>query len=395
MNVRPLLMLVALLLCSTIVMAEDHVVESGLPWPGTDVVKPGDRLLLTPGMHPSVILKGYRGTPEAPIVIDSVDQESPAIIGGGQWTMDLQECDHITIGTLLLTGGLEGGLRIHGTRERPSRQMRVQGSYIAKPGQARGTANGIDARFVEGLFIMGVRIDHWERAAITARDCEGIQLVNVVCGANLDSKIGLELGSNIRKVDAQHFVAENIRGPGVMIATSPNPTAPSSSDPKEVRHAAQDIRLLRCSFVKTDLPITIGSGQNVLISRCMFFEPSSCILGFRKTNASFSPASNITFEHNLTSWSVGELRRFICNAEDARDVTFGENLWWSQEMPEAVEYLGPLPGDANARQTYDLDPQLTPRSLAPRTENAIRFGPRSPKVDTGQKDPAITPPGPE
>ena len=76
-------------------------------------------------------------------------------------------------------------------------------------------------------------------------------------------------------------------------------------------------------------------------------------------------------------------------------MTFGENLWWSQEMPEAVEYLGPLPGDADDRQIYDVDPQLTPRSLEPRTEKAIRFGPRSPKGDTGKKDPAITSPGPE
>ena len=395
MNLRMPLMFLALLLCSTIVMAEDHVVESGLPWPGTDVVKPGDRLLLTPGMHPSVILKEYRGAPGAPIVIDSVDQQSPAIIGGGQWTMDLQECDHITIGTLLLTGGLEGCLRIHGTAERPSRQITVQGSYLAKPGSSLGSANGIDARFVNGLFLMGVRIDHWERAAITASDCEGILMANVICGGNLNSKMGLELRSNIRKVDAQHFVAENIRGPGVMIAATPKPIQATGSDPSEARHAAEDIRLLRCSFVKTDLPITIGSARNVLIDHCLFFEPSSCILSFRKTSAPFSPASEITFANNLTNWSVGGLRRFLCNVEDAKDVTFGENLWWSQEMPEAVEYLGPLPGDADDRQVYDLDPQLTPRTLNPQTEKAIKFGPRSPKADTGKKDPAITSPGPE
>lgn len=395
MNLRIGSMLVAVLFCSTIVMAEDHVVESGRPWPGTDVVKPGDRLLLVPGMHPSVTLRGYRGTPEAPIIIDSVDQESPAIIGGGQWTMDLQECDHITIGTLLLTGGIEGCLRIHGTRERPSRQITVQGSYLAKPGQARGSADGIDARFVDGLGIMGVRIDHWQQAAITLSDCDSILMLNVICGANLESKIGLEIGSNVRKVDAQHFVAENIRGVGVLIATNPKTTEAAGAQSDETRYAAEDIRLLRCSFVKTDLPITVGSANNVMIRQCMFFEPSSCILGFRKTIAPFSPASNITFERNLSNWSVGGLQRFLCNAEDAQDLIFGENLWWSQEMPEAVKYLGPLPGDANERQVYDVDPRLTPRTLAPQTGNAVEFGPRSPKVDTGKKDPAITPPGPE
>ncbi|MEY5060994.1 MAG: hypothetical protein RIS45_915, partial [Planctomycetota bacterium] len=61
----------------------------------------------------------------------------------------------------------------------------------------------------------------------------------------------------------------------------------------------------------------------------------------------------------------------------AGGLTFGSNLWWSKELPDALPLLGPSEnpflGTLDTPQTTSVDPQLDPRGR-PRREEAKLFG---------------------
>ena len=118
-------------------------------------------------------------------------------------------------------------------------------------------------------------------------------------------------------------------------------------------------------------------------------------MGFEEPPAGFASTTDVVFSRNLSSWQVGDLKAFFCSSDNATGLSIGPNLWWSSEMPEAAEYLGPLPGDADSRQIYNLDPNLTPRSLQPRAPLAQTFGPYGPLPQERGKSPRDNPTGPE
>ena len=119
------------------------------------------------------------------------------------------------------------------------------------------------------------------------------------------------------------------------------------------------------------------------------------MLAFEKPPAGLAPATGVAFSRNLVNWQVGQLKSFLCTSNLTGELSFGPNLWWSSEMPEAADYLGPLPGDADSRQIYNLDPNLTPRSLQPRAPLARDFGPYGPLPGERRKSPRDNPTGPE
>ncbi|MCH2161537.1 MAG: hypothetical protein MK085_06645 [Phycisphaerales bacterium] len=386
--------LLGVVLTSPWARGEDHVVETRAPWPTPAQVKPGDRILLAPGLHPAQVLRRYKGTQELPIRIDSIDQSAPAIVGGGTWPLDLVECDHLLVGTIMVTSGLEGGIRIQGTPEAPSTNVRLIGTYLAQPGRKPGVSNAIQASFVDSLVLESVQIDAWKRAAIRLDDAQRVFMQNVIMGAKMDSQIGVDIGRNVKDVNIRHLFVEHLRGAGVQVSTdnAPSVVQGEAANQEDVRWQSERIYLDRCSFIKTRHPIVIGNARSVNITRNLFLDPTSCVMALRKLPEPFGPPTDIRFDKNLIQWEVGELGAFLCSAEDAGNLAIGENLWWSQEMPDAVEYLGPLPGDADSRQIYHLDPKLTPRGLAPRAPLARQFGPYAGiEGTTGTKSPGDNP----
>ena len=87
-NSIPLALILALL-CTIVraASATDHVMAPGDPWPSATEVAPGDRILLTPGIHPNVGPLVLSGTPERPIRIGSVDPGQPSTLLGDAWSI--------------------------------------------------------------------------------------------------------------------------------------------------------------------------------------------------------------------------------------------------------------------------------------------------------------------
>ena len=58
---------------------------------------------------------------------------------------------------------------------------------------------------------------------------------------------------------------------------------------------------------------------------------------------------------------------------DASKLTLGANLFWSEELPQAMKILGTMPGSLLSPQITNVDPKIDTRGVA--TNSAARgFG---------------------
>ena len=354
--------------------AKDYLIAPGEPMPTPEGgLAPGDRILFAPGAYPPPILGAMRGTAENPIVLDSVDKTQPAMFIGGDYSLQLLNCDHIEVGTFAYISSNVGGIRILGSPEDPCTGIRLRSGYIAKPGRDQNARDGIFARWVEGLTIEGMKIDHWKLAAINIANARNVTIQNLTLTGNLDSQFGVLLGDNVAGCNIERTVVMYASAAGFQIGVDPIVEIPVFEETL-IRWANSDLLIGGCVTINCPVPIAVGSVNNLLIDQCTLFKPVSCAVAFRNAQAPFAQSKAVTFQGNLITWEVGQLRNFLCSPQWTQDLSIGRNLWWSHEMPEGAAYLGPLPGDADKRQVYNVDPKLVERTLLPETEEAKTFG---------------------
>lgn len=348
MRVAVLLVAVA---CAPIVVAEDFVVAPGEPWPHTSTtLKPGDRVYLAPGAHRAQTLTSIVGTLEAPIEFRSADATQPATIIGGDVSLSLLGCSHVSIGPMLLAAGEIGGISIVGSPDAPSVGITVRGVVLARPGLRSGRGSGITATNVRDLTIERVRIESWADASIMLNHATNVSIVGTATIAAKESKRGFVLTGASANISIERSIVEAIKGPGVWIDDTIHVTVSG------------------CVFAKCTHPLELGRCSDVSIAFNTFFNPVDHPISF------FGSASNITLESNLFAWKPGSITSLLHNAALATSITFAANLWWSPEMPEALDSLGAFPGEQTAPQRTDVDPALDPRALSPRNPKAQMFG---------------------
>ena len=147
--------------------------------------------------------------------------------------------------------------------------------------------------------------------------------------------------------------------------------SPSNKPPS----IARNIAINRCWFMDCDIAVSIGNADTVSIDHCLMLDQSKCCVEIRTPTEKSRRPSNITMSWNTIQWQVGRLSNFFCNLDLADRFTLESNLWWSQEMPEAADYLGPFPDDAKSNQIITVDPKLTPRTLKQKNPESFLFGP--------------------
>ena len=366
--------------------AKDFLIAPGEAWPNPEhTIAPGDRILLAPGAHAAKVVRELRGTADAPIVIDSVDPTKPAMIIGGDYSLDLIQCAHVHIGSMLYLGSKLAGIRVTGTSENPSKGIRINNGTISKPTPDATAYIGIIGRWVDSFTIEAMQITDCIRASIDVSNANDLIIRNMSLVGSFQTQRGIVLGNNVHRATLEHISIQNATVSGFQLGV--NPTHVKKESPL---FALSDIVIEGCISYKCKLPIEIGSVAKLQIEHCTLFNPISCAIAFKPSLPPFAPAKEITFSGNLISWVVGTLTRFICNPDIAEELTIDSNLWWSDEMPEAAEYLGPLPGLADERQIYDVDPKLQQFKLNPVTPAAQAYGHTAKKLRKNRRTP---PPG--
>lgn len=363
--------------------AKDFIIAPGEAWPNPEqTIAPGDRILLTPGAHAAKVVRELRGTAEAPIVIDSVDQTKPAMLIGGDYSLDLIQCAHINIGSMLYLGSTLAAIRVTGTPENPSKGIRIKKGSISKPTPDATAYTGIIGRWVDSFTIEAMLITDCIRASIDVSNAHDLIIRDMSLAGSFQSQCGIVLGNNVHRATLENISIQNATVSGVQLGV--NPVHVEKENPL---FAVSDIVIQGCISYKCNIPIEIGSVEKLKIEHCTLFNPISCAVAFKSSLPPYAPAKEITFSGNLITWVVGTLTRFICNPDFVEELTIDSNLWWSEEMPEAAEYLGPLPGLAHDRQIYDVDPKLQQSKLNPVTPAAQAYGHTAMKLRKNRRTP--------
>lgn len=348
--------------------ATDHVMAPGDPWPSATEVAPGDRILLTPGIHQNLAPLALSGTAERPIRIASVDPTQPSALVGDAWGLDVRGASFLEISSLMVISGGSGAVRIRGDEHAPSRDIELR-NLLVTPTPGVLVPVGITAERVDDLRILDVRITLWQRAAIELRDTSKARVARLTLQGDRRASTGIRLNEGVRDTRIEKSALLIIGGSGIA-AGLPTSLPADTATPEA---AVNGLVVEGCIFERVAIPITIGSAAEVRIDRCTIVEPSAAVFELRRTRDRWKSATNVRANKNLVTWKVNGLKRLFIDDQPDASIDLGPNLWWAATMPTALEWLGGFPDGAETQVT-DLDPGLVPRTYRPLRSGATDFG---------------------
>lgn len=365
----PLIAILALL-CTVIhpASATDHVMAPGDPWPSATEVAPGDRILLTPGIHQNAGPLTLSGTSDRPIRIGSVDPSQPSTLLGDRWSLDVRGGSNLEISTLMVISGDSGAVRIRGVADAPCRNIELRNVFIT-PTPGVLVPVGIDADGVHDLRLLDLRVALWQRAAIELRNTSKVRVNRLTLQGDRRASAGIRLNEGVRDTRIDKSALLIIGGAGLAAGIPTSPPAESTTPTSAVNGLVVD----GCVFERVAIPVTIGSASDVRIERCTIVEPSAAVFELRRPGDGWASAIDVRARRNLVTWKVNGLARLFIDDQPDASIDLGPNLWWAATMPTALQWLGGF-ADGAEPQVVDVDPRLVPRSYRPLAAEAVGFG---------------------
>ena len=399
-------------LLATAATAETYTFEAGDEWSkiGPRLVA-GDIVVLLEGTHVPAQFENLSGAPGNPIVIRPAEKVALAEIAGKREGLRLTNCRHVRVERLRVKGARRAGIVVDSIGDTRSSDIAIHDSVIAGVG-GMVEQSGILVISTDGLDLRRTRIENCEGAgarfenssAITCEQVEirtldaaktaaGMMFLGEIAKVEVNDAIisgRFETGLSLGAKDAPRAPRE-VRD---LVPLKPSPvgndvpTVPPASVPSEVvrpksPEPSAAARFSDGTFTNVLLSgceraLELGSTARVLVSATTIVDPIEEVIRVVRPGDG-RPSASLQFRENIVVWQPRGLRRFVDIPEGvaAGGLTFGSNLWWSKELPDALPLLGPSEnpflGTLDTPQTTSVDPQLDPRGR-PRREEAKLFG---------------------
>lgn len=370
---------VAAALASTMLVghaaAEDHRIALSAPWPDASELAPGDRILLEPGLHDARSIRDWPGTAAMPIVITSADDEIPAGLAGIDGpALVARGCGGLEIRRLLVIGdgldlegrGADGDSGIH--------VENVQFLPATRGADAMGPVIGVRVARTGRAELVGIGMQRWQQAGLSIDTVGEVDIRQPGLVGGPRSPIGIRLRDCGRAT---------ITGGGI-VAASEAGVSVETSGPTTSR-----VVIDRVVWQQTATPLRITASMaaagttDVTLTRGTIVAPTTSVVEIAAAAPTPEPAPTapggirLQLDRCLTAWSAGGLRRLftVDDADGGIPVTLeiGDNLWWSPELPLALDLLGGFPAGTGGQRT-DVDPRLVPRTWIPSADAAKRYG---------------------
>jgi hypothetical protein len=354
--------------------AEIHRVPAGTAWDGIAAkARPGDEIVLEPGVHLPARIEGLAGEAGRPIVIRARDEQSLAEIRGGTRGLELVGPSHVEVRNIFLRDTAEEGILVTGDAAAPARGILVRNVLLARCGAARRTP-AIRLSGVEGFTLADSRVQGFEDAAVAVEGAREVRLerLQVIAEAAGRERTAVRIGAGSAGVTIDRIGI----GPSIQTAFAIGTGRPA--DPA----AAPDVPLaarvsVRNALVdRNEVFAALGSAREVDLCRNTIIDPLDTALRLEAPPAGRPGLAAVHFRENLIAWTPNSLQRFTAREpglEGTPDVEFGTNLWHSAELPAALSLLGGWEGRVTGPQRTDLDPRLD-NAYQPREPAAKAFG---------------------
>jgi len=403
------LLLGALALLPAAAHGTQHLVEPGKDWSTlVSKVRPGDEILLMPGTHSSVTLRGLRGTAEQPITIRGIDPDDPPRLRGPKPALTLINAEHVVLEHFVIVDCAATAVVIAREPDQPQPETESEtnqpgsdapvrssrpdkrGPVVLRHFQVRRIGPDDAARAVVISNTSKVTLEQWsfeswsgqavhvfhssdiaiERCTFTGDDEFGPDLAIQVYGGSRDVMI-----SQCRFTDAGRTTAVMLGGR----------TALREFDriwPKSPSHApvaeASQCDVVDSVFVNQPCPIVLAHADRCEVRFCTIVRPKRFVVAMLNTHGAdgrFMAVNRPTLDSNLITWRGGELTGVLLvdQANRHTELVLRSNLWWSDEPAERRRTMIPTNARESWPQLVNVDPRLDEQHR-PHSDEATMYG---------------------
>jgi hypothetical protein len=317
----------------TVRVADDAALRQAL-----NDAKPGWRIVIAQGTYrPGVWVRGLRGTAEAPIVLEGVDQKDPPAFEGGQVGLHFADCAYLTIRHLAVRGQSGNGINLDdgGSFDTPAHHITLENLHVSDVGPT-GNRDGIKLSGVDDLIVRDCVIDGWGGQAIDMVGCHRA----LIEGCTFRGKAGFsqETGPQAKGGSSQVVIRRcdfvNAGQRGVNLGGS---TALKVFRPPGATYEANDVTVEGCRFVGSLAPVAFVGVDGATVRYNTFYHPDKWVVRvLQETTADgFVPCRNGRFEHNLVVFRRDRLQTAVNVGRGTEPATFSfrDNLWYCEDAP--------------------------------------------------------------
>jgi hypothetical protein len=389
--------LTAFLLICGVANAAQHIVRAGTDWSLLDKrVKPGDEIVLLPGEHRSVTLDNARGTFEKPIVIRSVDPDHLAVIKADLYGIRLRDPQHVEIRDLMITGAkingvaLEGSARSAGAAGEQSGEtpghVTIRNVAVLNTGP-QGLRYAIDIERMSHVTVQDCRISAWAGSGIEIVGSSDVTVRDTGFSGRENftqlSGIRVRAGSERVFIDRCTFVDAGDQAVCIGGKSEMNEfrTAPTEDAQTGTLYEAANVQVTRCIIVRGRSAVAFVNCRHARVRNCTIVRPQRAVFSIRdeQDDPRFGGTRQSSIGSNLIVWKPGDIEMIthLAGGADVSGISLEQNLWWSPQLAENLEALGPFPGVSQFPQLTDVDPKLD-ADLQPQEPQAELFGAKAP-----------------
>ncbi len=330
--------------------------------------KPGDEIVLAPGVYGATTLTNIRGEAGKPITLRGPMGPNFAEFDAkdGPYALRLSQCTFVTIENLIMWDARDAALDVE-TLGPKAEQIMLRNIGFGFRNSTRDSI-GIRVSGVRGLTIdkcrvngvggCGVHLQHVEQAIVSALDCHPRN--------RMQQQTGIVVGGPSKDVVITRCVfrygIKSILSIGVRY------------DAAEIEESIPLVERCTVTEVRADASqcfLELGSVLGLSVKNCSTLDAQGEIFTIILPPPG-RPALEGEIDHILATWSPGFLRRFgsIEAKASAEKLRLGSNLFFSAELPEAAKVLGTIPGTPTSPQIMNIDPKIDARGVA--TEPSAR-----------------------
>lgn len=322
--------------------------------------RPGTRVLLAPGTYRGGLSRrGLQGTKEQPIVLQSADAKTPAVVEGGGSGLHLSSPAWVEVRDLVFSGADANGLNIDdgGSKDSPAHHVTLSGLVVQNNGPS-GNRDGIKLSGLADFAVENCTVERWgtSGSGIDMVGCRNGTVVGCMFKhSGADYANGVQAKGGSEQITIRRCRFEDAGGRALNLGGS---TGLDYFRPKPQGYEAKDITVEDCTIVGSMAAIAFVGVDGAIVRFNTIYRPTRWVIRILQENQdkSFVPCRKGRFENNLVAFQSDEVRATVNvgGGTSPETFVFQENVWTCLDRPSSTQRLVELPAK-ETRGRYDLE----------------------------------------
>jgi hypothetical protein len=349
-------------------LSVQHLVRPGDDWQSLGPrLRPGDDIILMPGLHRPATFDQITGSAKRPITIRGADPANPSTIEAGREGLRIKSGSNLVIRNLVITGASVCGINLETAEDAGAGNVRIESVRITKTGP-RGLRHAISLRNLHNVQIHDCLIEGWGGAAVEIMTCSEVNIDGCTFKGLADhaQQFGVRVRALSKLVEMNDCRFDQAGAIALCVGAASSikdlPQSALESAKNGTLAEATSVRVQRCSIIGSQCGVAFINASECAVRNSTFLRQKRCVfaLGAEQSDPRFSPGARNAFARNVIVWQPGDLHLLAETGPqiDQTKFTLDANLWWSTQTAEDRAKLGVLPGKEIQPQVFDVDPAL-------------------------------------